>query len=285
MHAALAPLQGGLGSLENYIRAVNQIPMLSADEETRLAERLCAQGDLDAARTLVMSHLRFVVSVARGYRGYGLPQADLIQEGNVGLMKAVKRFDPARGVRLVSFAAHWIRASIHEFILRNWRIVKLATTKAQRKLFFNLRSTKKSIGWMHQNEIQEIAHTLGVKPEEVEEMEKRMSAGDVPLESRNGGGDEDYANTMFPMLYLEDQHPTPDEQLENTREKQRHLTALTSAMGRLDKRSQNIVARRWLSETKSTLHELATEYGISPERVRQIEAAAMQKMRCAMQPA
>ena len=267
------------GSIEAYIHAVNEIPMLSAEEEQALARRLHDSHDLDAARQLVMSHLRFVVRVARGYRGYGLSQSDLIQEGNIGLMKAVKRFNPELGVRLVSFAVHWIRAEIHEFILRNWRIVKVATTKAQRKLFFNLRSSKKRLGWMNQDEVNAVAHDLGVSAADVIEMEKRLSVFDA---SYDGPVEDDPVNESFsPAGYLEDGRASPEEQLATEQTDQANRQDLASALLSLDERSREIIKRRWLNEDKATLHTLAAEYGISAERIRQLESNAMKKMRLA----
>jgi len=265
------------GSLESYIQSVNQIPMISAEEERALAERFRLDSDLDAARQLVMAHLRFVVKVARGYSGYGLSQADLIQEGNIGLMKAVKRFDPEVGVRLVSFAVHWIRAEMHEFILRNWRIVKIATTKAQRKLFFNLRSKKKRLGWMNQEEVNDVAKDLGVKPSEVLEMEKRMSNYDASFDGPIDDDDDEVA--YAPALYLEDQRIGPEQQLEVEQLDNEHQAKLQNAIALLDDRSRDIIAKRWLAENKLTLHKLAAEYNISAERVRQIEQAAINKLR------
>jgi len=265
------------GSLDAYIQSVNQVPMLSAEEERALAERFRNEDDLDAARQLVMAHLRFVVRVARGYSGYGLPQADLIQEGSIGLMKAVKRFDPDFGVRLVSFAVHWVRAEMHEYILRNWRIVKIATTKAQRKLFFNLRSKKKRLGWMNQEEVNDIAKDLGVKPSEVMEMEKRMSNYDA---SFDGAIDEDDDDANYaPALYLEDQRESPEQQLEIEQIDEQHQEALQHAIATLDDRSRDIITNRWLTEDKLTLHTLAAKYDISAERIRQIEEAAINKLR------
>lgn len=269
------PIALNTGSLENYIQSVNKIPMLSAEEERSLAERYSEQGDLKAARQLVMSHLRFVVKVARGYSGYGLPQADLIQEGSIGLMKAVKRFDPAVGVRLVSFAVHWIRAEIHEYILRNWKIVKIATTKAQRKLFFNLRSSKKRLAWLNKNEIDSVAKDLGVKPQEVIEMEKRLSSHDISFD--NSETDDD-APSFSPVAYLEDKRQGPEEELETAQLKGIKLEALSEAMDKLDKRSKDIVNKRWLSGKKQTLHQLADEYGVSAERIRQLEKSAFSKI-------
>ena len=267
------------GSIEAYIQAVNEIPMLSAEEEQALARRLYDLQDLDAARQLVLSHLRFVVRVARGYRGYGLAQSDLIQEGNIGLMKAVKRFNPEVGVRLVSFAVHWIRAEIHEFILRNWRIVKVATTKAQRKLFFNLRSSKKRLGWMNQDEVNAVARDLGVSAKDVVEMEQRLSAHDMSFDAPV---DDDPENETFsPAGYLEDGRVSPEEQLATDQLDQADRRKLTSALLNLDGRSREIIQRRWLSEDKTTLQALARKYGVSAERIRQLEQNAIEKMRLA----
>ena len=264
------------GSLDQYIQSVNRMPMLSEQQEVDLATRLRDDGDVDAARQLVMSHLRVVVAIARGYLGYGLPHADLIQEGNIGLMKAVKRFDPARGVRLVSFAIHWIKAEIHEYIIKNWRLVKIATTKAQRKLFFNLRGMKKDSTTLQPAEVQSIATQLGVKPEEVVEMETRLTGRDIPLDAGSDDDDERFA----PIAYLPDPHAEPSEVLAQTQLAHLQDTGLKTALASLDERSRTIVQRRWLTEGDSaTLHELAAEYGVSAERIRQIEAKAMQKMR------
>ena len=264
------------GSLDQYIHSVNRMPMLSEQQEVELATRLRDEGDVDAARQMVMSHLRVVVSIARGYLGYGLPHADLIQEGNIGLMKAVKRFDPTRGVRLVSFAMHWIKAEIHEYVLKNWRLVKVATTKAQRKLFFNLRSMKLDSSTLNPTEVDEIAAKLGVKPEEVVEMETRLGGRDVPLE----GGSDDDDERFAPIAYLPDPHAEPSTVLEQTQLAHLQDSGLRDALANLDERSRMIVQRRWLNEGDSaTLHELAAEYGVSAERIRQIEAKAMQKMR------
>ena len=254
---------------------------MSLEEEQSLARRLRDENDLEAARRLVMSHLRFVVKIARGYSGYGLQQADLIQEGNVGLMKAVKRFDPDVGVRLVSFAVHWVRAEMHEFILRNWRIVKVATTKAQRKLFFNLRSSKKRLGWLSQDEINEVANDLGVKPSEVLEMEKRLSNYDA---SFDGYADDDDDETPInaPSYFLENKSAGPEELIETAQVDVENQEALTKAIGLLDDRSKDIIAKRWLVEKKATLHELAAAYNVSAERIRQIENNAMKKLREAM---
>jgi len=264
------------GSIDQYIQAVNRIPLLSEREEMDLATRFREEGDLDAARTLVMSHLRLVVAIARGYLGYGLPHADLIQEGNIGLMKAVKRFDPSRGVRLVSFAIHWIKAEIHEYILKNWRLVKIATTKAQRKLFFNLRSLKQDSSTLSADEVQAVAAQLKVKPEEVVEMETRLSGRDLPLEGSSDDDEERFA----PIAYLPDPHAEPSEVLEQAQMARLQDEGLKNALASLDERSRAIVQRRWLNEGDgATLHELAAEYGVSAERIRQIEAKAMQKMR------
>ena len=268
-----------IGSIEAYVHAVNEIPMISAEEEQALARRLRDGHDLEAARQLVMSHLRFVVRVARGYRGYGLSQSDLIQEGNIGLMKAVKRFNPELGVRLVSFAVHWIRAEMHEFILRNWRIVKVATTKAQRKLFFNLRSSKKRLGWMNQDEVNAVARDLGVSAADVIEMEKRLGAFDA---SYDGPVDDDPETDNFrPAGYLEDGRASPEEQLATDQVDTLNRQKLTTALQSLDERSREIIRHRWLNEEKTTLHTLAAEYGVSAERIRQLESNAMEKMRLA----
>jgi RNA polymerase sigma-32 factor len=271
-----------MGSLEAYTQAVSSIPMLSVEEEKSLARRFRDFNDLEAARQLVMSHLRFVVHVARGYDGYGLAQADLIQEGNIGLMKAVKRFDPEMNVRLVSFAVHWIRAEMHEFILRNWRIVKVATTKAQRKLFFNLRSAKQRLGWFSRDEVAAVAKDLGVKPETVVEMESRMSGYDASLE---GDADQDDENTSYvaPIAYLADTRADPAAELEADEWEAHHSDRLHRALADLDERSRDIVARRWLAESKSTLHELADQYQVSAERIRQLESNAMKKLKAALE--
>jgi RNA polymerase sigma-32 factor len=267
------------GSLEAYIQAANRVPMLTEAEELALARRLREDGDVDAARQLVMSHLRLVIAVARGYLGYGLPHADLIQEGNIGLMKAVKRFDPNRGVRLVSFAMHWIKAEIHEYILKNWRLVKIATTKAQRKLFFNLRSMKQKLGTLGPAEVDAMAKTLGVKPEEVVEMETRMGGADVSLEPLSEDEEERYA----PIAYLAaDASVEPTAIIERKEHDRLESEGLQTALAGLDERSRTIVQRRWLvedGEEAATLHELAAEYGVSAERIRQIEVKALQKMK------
>ncbi|MFV2057595.1 MAG: RNA polymerase sigma factor RpoH [Thiohalomonadales bacterium] len=269
------------GSLESYIQSVNQIPLLSVSEEQQLATRLRDEGDLYAARQMVLSHLRFVVHVARGYSGYGLAQADLIQEGNIGLMKAVKRFDPERNVRLVSFAVHWIKAEIHEYILRNWRIVKLATTKAQRKLFFNLRKSKKRLGWFNQKEVNALAKDLNVDPAVVVEMEKRMSNHDAAFDGYGDGNDnEDF--TPAPAGYLTDASNEPVNILEKENTADHDRKRLQSALSELDERSQDILRQRWLAEKKATLHELAKKYSISAERIRQLEKNAMNKLKGAL---
>ena len=275
------PLNLPTGSLESYIQSVNQFPILSADEERELAVRLRDHNDLNAARALVLSHLRFVVRIARGYSGYGLPQGDLIQEGNIGLMKAVKRFDPDVGVRLVSFAVHWIRAEIHEFILRNWRIVKVATTKAQRKLFFNLRSAKERLGWFSQEEVNAVARDLGVKPETVLEMEARLSAQDAAFDGHGDDGDEEFHST--PAQYLGDNRYDPARQVEGEEWSEHNLERLEESLAGLDARSQEIIQRRWLADgEKATLQELADQYRVSAERIRQIEQNALRKLRLAL---
>ena len=270
-----------VGNLESYIHAIHSIPVLEADEERELAERLKYQGDLEAARQLILHNLRFVVKVARGYNGYGLPLGDLVQEGNVGLMKAVKRFDPEMNVRLISFAVHWIRAEIHEFILRNWKIVKVATTKAQRKLFFNLRSSKQRLGWLSHEEASAMADDLGVSTAEVLEMEKRLSANDVAFDLTPDQDDDDRAD-FSPSQYLAAESADPAEVLEaeewDTYTRGRFQQALDS----LDKRSKDILASRWLVADKATLHELADKYKVSAERIRQLENAAVGKLRAAV---
>ena len=274
--AMALPIPSASGSLDSYIQTVNRFPLLTQEQETDYARRLRDTGDIEAARHLVVSHLRLVVSIARGYVGYGLPQADLIQEGNIGLMKAVKRFDPERGVRLVSFAMHWIRAEIHEFVLRNWRLVKIATTKAQRKLFFNLRSMKKGLGTLGAAEVQTVARELGVKPEEVVEMETRLGGRDMSLEPVSDDEAEQYA----PIAYLAADEAEPDAMLEATQTARLRSEGLEKALAGLDARSRRIIEARWLTEKDSaTLHDLATEFGVSAERIRQIEAKAMEKMK------
>jgi len=271
-----------VGSLEHYISTVNRFPMLSAEEEVRLARSFREKDDIEAARQLVLSHLRVVVAIARGYMGYGLPHADLIQEGNIGLMKAVKRFDPDRGVRLVSFAIHWIKAEIHEFVLRNWRLVKIATTKAQRKLFFNLRSMKPGLDPLSLAEVRSVAQELNVKPEEVSEMETRLAGQEMALEP--AGDDED--GRVAPIAYLADGSPGPSEILESEQNEALRTSGLKSALESLDARSRRIIEARWLKEKDpATLHELAGEFKVSAERIRQIEAKALQKMKGAMAPA
>ena len=268
-------------NLGAYISTVNQIPILTAEQEKELAERYYYDQDLDAAKMLVMSHLRFVVHIARSYAGYGLPQGDLIQEGNLGLMKAVKRFDPNMGVRLVSFAVHWIKAEIHEYVIRNWRIVKIATTKAQRKLFFNLRSLKKSSKKLTLAEAQSIANDLNVTPEQVLEMEGRLTAYDAAFDASSDDDDEGSTH-VAPALYLEDNRYDPARLIENEDYEERSTSALHEAMDQLDDRSRNILQRRWLDDEKSTLHELAAEYNVSAERIRQLEKNAMEKIKVAM---
>ena len=270
-----------VGSLDGYIQAVNQVPMLSAEEEQELAQRLRLHNDLEAARRLIVAHLRFVVHVARSYIGYGLPLGDLVQEGNVGLMKAVKRFDPAHGVRLVSFAVHWIRAEIHEFILRNWRIVKVATTKAQRKLFFKLRGAKKRLGWLNGEEVDTVARELGVSTDTVLEMESRLSGYDVSFDPVPEADDDDH-ETYTPSAYLRDEQADPADALEQDDWEEQATTRLGEALERLDPRSRDIVRRLWLDDDKPTLHELAAEYKVSAERIRQLENNAMKKLRACL---
>jgi len=271
------PIPSAVGSLDAYISRVHQIPVLTLDEEQALAHRFRDEDNLDAAKQLVLSHLRFVVHVARGYNGYGLQMSDLIQEGNIGLMKAVKRFDPTMGVRLVSFAVHWIRAEMHEFILRNWRIVKIATTKAQRKLFFNLRKSKKRLGWMNAQEVQAVAKDLGVTPADVMEMESRLSGHDMAFDAPTDSDDD---VRPAPVAYLVDSAADPYHSLENDDQEESDLDSLKRGLAKLDNRSRDIIQRRWLrDENKATLQELADEYGVSAERIRQIEAKAMQKMK------
>ena len=272
------PIPSALGSLDAYIGAVHQIPVLTVDDEQTLARRFREEEDLDAARELVHSHLRFVVHVARGYNGYGLQLGDLIQEGNIGLMKAVKRFDPEMGVRLVSFAVHWIRAEMHEFILKNWRIVKVATTKAQRKLFFNLRKSKTRLGWMNAAEVSAVAKDLNVSEREVLEMESRLSGRDIGFDAPSDE-DDDHAPPS-PGAYLKTQEEDPSQVYERADSEGNELELLREGMAGLDKRSRDIIARRWLDdENKVTLQELADEYGVSAERIRQIEANALKKMK------
>lgn len=268
-------------NLNAYIQGTATVPVLSLEEEQALGEALYYQEDLDAARRLVMSHLRFVVHIARSYNGYGLPLGDLIQEGNVGLMKAVRRFNPEKGVRLVSFAVHWIKAEIHEFILRNWRIVKIATTKSQRKLFFNLRSAKKQLQWLSADEAQAVAEDLGVDVKDVMEMEMRLSAHDSAFDAPDDDDDEKAA--YAPALYLEDRGADPAERVENEATQADNSIRLGKAVQNLDQRSRDILQRRWLGDQKATLHELADEYGVSAERIRQLEKNAMSKLRVAME--
>jgi len=267
-------------NLNAYIQGTASVPILSLDEERALGEALYYQDDLDAARRLVMAHLRFVVHIARSYNGYGLPLGDLIQEGNVGLMKAVKRFNPEKGARLVSFAVHWIKAEIHEFILRNWRIVKIATTKSQRKLFFNLRGAKKQLQWLSADEAKAVAEDLGVEVKDVMEMEMRLSAHDTPFDAPDEDEEE---NAYAPALYLEDKGADPAQCVENEDYKAESNARLGEAVQALDQRSQDILQRRWLDDQKATLHQLADEYGVSAERIRQLEKNAMNKVRAAMQ--
>ena len=276
MNNALAlPVPSGHGSLEQYIHTVNSIPMLTPEEETSLAERQ-QNGDLEAAKRLILSHLRVVVSIARGYDGYGLNQADLIQEGNIGLMKAVKRVEPTRGARLFSFAVHWIKAEIHEFILRNWRLVRVATTKPQRKLFFNLRSMRKSLSALSPKEAQAIADDLGVKLSEVLEMEQRMTGRDIGIMADNNDDEDSFA----PIDWLADNHTEPTQQIAQKAHYALQTEGLQNALAKLDERSRRIVETRWLQDDGGlTLHELAAEYGVSAERIRQIEVKAMQKLR------
>ena len=265
-----------IGSFDAYLERVAQIPVLSREREQELAQRLRDAGDLVAARELVLSHLRFVVHVARGYSGYGLPLGDIVQEGNIGLMKAVKRFDPALGVRLVSFAVHWIRAEIHEYVLRNWRLVKIATTKAQRKLFFNLRRMKKNLAWLTHEETQAVAKDLGVRPEEVTEMEQRLASRDLSFDPvPDADDDEGYG----PAAYLPAPDADPAEMVADDESERDTSAHLASAIEALDPRSRDIVRRRWMADGKATLHDLADEYGVSAERVRQIDAAAFRKLR------
>lgn len=266
------------GSLDAYIAEVNQIPLLTSDEELALGRRLWEHNDLDAARRMVMAHLRYVVKVARGYMGYGLPLGDLIQEGNIGLMKAVKRFNPEVGVRLVTFAMHWIKAEIHEFVLRNWRVVKIATTKAQRKLFFNLRQMKKRLAWLTPQEVLDVARDLRVKPDTVREMEARLVAQDLPFDSSPRDDDEDIAH-FTPAGYLEDHRFNPALEVESDDWQGQSENALHLALSRLDSRSQDILQARWLTDKKATLQELADKYSVSAERIRQLEKNAMQKLR------
>jgi len=276
MNTIALPMISATGSLESYIQAINRFPLLTQEQETEYARRLRDSDDLEAARHLVLSHLRLVVSIARGYVGYGLPQADLIQEGNIGLMKAVKRFDPERGVRLVSFAMHWIRAEIHEYVLRNWRLVKIATTKAQRKLFFNLRSMKQGLGTLGAGEVRDVARKLGVKPEEVIEMETRLGGQDMALEPAGDDEHEQYS----PIAYLAADNAEPAALLESEQTARLRSSGLEKALASLDARSRRIIEARWLTENEAlTLHDLAAEFNVSAERIRQIEAKALGKMK------
>ena len=281
MNQALAlPISSAVGSLENYIQSVNRFPMLTHEEELSLATRFRRDDDLEAARQLIVSHLRVVVSVARGYAGYGLPQADLIQEGNIGLMKAVKHFDPERGVRLVSFALHWIRAEMHEYILRNWRLVKIATTKAQRKLFFNLRSMKQGLESLKPQQVKKIASELNVSEQDVVEMEARFNGHEVALEPGTNDEDDSYAPIAYLASAMEDE---PSRLLEKKQLESMNSTGLANALASLDERSRRIIEARWLCEDASaTLHDLADEFGVSAERIRQIEQKAMAKMQAAL---
>ncbi len=275
-------LAGPVGSLDAYIDRVSQIPVLSREDEDALATRFRGESDLDAARQLVLSHLRFVVHIARGYLGYGLPMGDLVQEGNVGLMKAVKRFDPTVGVRLVSFAVHWIRAEIHEYVLRNWRLVKVATTKSQRKLFFNLRRMKKNLTWLSEEETRAVARDLGVEVRDVREMEQRLAARDMSFDPAPDHDDEE---SYSPALYLPANNADPAVEVEREEWQEDSSDRLQVALKKLDERSRNILKRRWMTDQKATLHELAAEYGISAERVRQVETNAIVKLKALMVPA
>ena len=277
INALTIPSISSLDSFDQYMRAIKAFPLLSAEEEHDYATRLKNNNDLEAAQMLIVSHLRLVVSIARGYMGYGLAQSDLIQEGNIGLMKAVKRFDPDRGVRLVSFAMHWIKAEMNEFIVRNWRLVKTATTKAQRKLFFNLRSMKKGLDTLHPDEVKRIARELNVKPEEVQEMEYRLNGHEISLDAHiDDDGDESFS----PIAYLEDESPEPSEHLEIKHTETAQAVGLSKALESLDERSRRVLQARWLTENASlTLHDLAAEFNVSAERIRQIEQKAMQKIK------
>ncbi|PPD13164.1 RNA polymerase sigma factor RpoH [Methylophilus methylotrophus] len=274
------PVVSSADSLDKYLQTIKQFPVLTAEEEYGYATRLKESGDLESARALIVSHLRLVASIARGYSGYGLPQSDLIQEGNIGLMKAVKRFDPDRGVRLVSFAMHWIKAEIHEYIVRNWRLVKTATTKAQRKLFFNLRSMKQGFETLSQDDVHRIATELNVKPEEVTEMEYRLNGQEISLDAQV---DEDGEEVYSPISFLEDEGPEPSTLLENLQNEHMQTEGLSNALQQLDERSRRVLQARWLTEGDSaTLHELAAEFNVSAERIRQIEQKAMQKIKTYM---
>jgi len=273
-------IAGPVGSLDSYIHAVGAIPVLSKEDEQALSRTFRDTEDLDAARELVMAHLRFVVHIAKGYTGYGLPLGDLVQEGNVGLMKAVKRFDPEYGVRLVSFAVHWIRAEIHEYVLKNWRIVKVATTKAQRKLFFNLRKNKKSLAWLTFDETKAVANDLGVTPAEVTEMERRLSSRDAIFDPTPAGGDDD--KVFSPAAYLKSENADPATLVEDSDWHNDATSRMRRALETLDDRSRRIIETRWMADAKLTLHDLADEFGVSAERIRQVEANAIKKMRSAM---
>jgi RNA polymerase sigma-32 factor len=285
MTTALVPALYGTslsaGNLEAYIRQINSFPVLTGEEERELGLQLEHQNNLAAAQQLIMSNLRFVVKIARGYTGYGLPLADLIQEGNIGLMKAVKRFSADHEVRLISYAVHWIKSEIHEFVLRNWRIVKVATTKPQRKLFFKLRSSKKRLGWFSHEEVQDVAKTLGVKPETVLEMESRLSGSDVTFDPPTNDNDDEHHFT--PAAYLTDEGTDPSHLLEHDDTRSQEMSLMSDSLKTLDERSQDIIKRRWLNEEKATLHQLAGEYQVSAERIRQIEKNALNKMRVAFE--
>lgn len=282
MNNALAlPQNLSVGSFDTYLMGVNQLPKLTAEEEQELAIRFREQGDLEAARQLVVANLRFVLHIARGYNGYGLALPDLVQEGNIGLMKAVKRFDPGVGVRLVSFAVHWIRAEIHEFVIKNWRIVKIATTKAQRKLFFNLKKSKKRLGWLSANEAHAVADDLGVKVETVYEMENRLDSYDMAFDAPVNEGHNESGN-YSPSTFLANKASDPAEMVENSDWDDYEQTRLHTALAQLDERSRDILASRWLKDKKSTLHELADRYSVSAERIRQLEKNAMKKMKGAI---
>ncbi|MDH5393825.1 MAG: RNA polymerase sigma factor RpoH [Gammaproteobacteria bacterium] len=286
MSTALIPAKSVLPVVSNdlgsYFSDINNIPMLTAEEERQLSDRLQQHGDLESAQKLVLSNLRFVVRIARGYTGYGLPLADLIQEGNIGLMKAVKRFDSSHNVRLVSFAVHWIRAEIHEFVIRNWRIVKIATTKPQRKLFFKLRSSKKRLGWFNQEEVKDVAETLGVKPETVLEMEARLNNYDVAFDAPAGDDNEDSHLSLSPSTYLTSQSMDPANAAESVDWEQTQISQLNESLATLDERSQDILQQRWLNDDKTTLHDLAQKYSVSAERIRQLESNALKKLRSGM---
>lgn len=281
-HALSLPINSSLGSIDEYLGVVRSMPRFDAEEELALARRFTEEGDLEAARQLVLSNLRFVVHIARGYMGYGLPLPDLIQEGSIGLMKAVKRYDPEMGVRLVSFAVHWIRAEIHEYVIRNWRIVKIATTKAQRKLFFNLRKFKNRLGWFSEDEANVVAEELGVDIEAVYEMEGRLSNQDMAFDL---SPDEDENESNAPAYYLQQQNTDPADLLEQSEWGNREETRLTHAISQLDERSRDILASRWLNEEKLTLHDLASRYQVSAERIRQLENSAMKKLKKALEAA